>query len=112
MTLWDHQEATLLNSLRNIDNEPIQQVQFVNTDLVHDSLLSRSKAGVKLQSPYGQKSKHGWSACVPDDGSAIITDAQATNGEQISITIYFPKERMSKILFVSTISGSLYHKDQ
>ncbi|KAI2508035.1 hypothetical protein MHU86_6442 [Fragilaria crotonensis] len=105
MTLWDHQEATLLNSLRNIDNEPIEQVQFVNTDLVHDSLLSRSKAGVKLQSPYGEKSKNGWSACVPNDGTAIITDAQAINGEQISITIYFPKERMSKILFVNTITG-------
>ena len=105
MTLWDHHDATLLNSLRHVDNEPIQQVQFVNTDLVHDSLLSRSKTGVKLQSPYGQKSKHGWSSCVPNDGSAMITDVQAINGEQISIAIHFPSEQRSKILFVSSVSG-------
>ena len=105
MTLWDHQDATLLNSLRHVDNEPIEQVQFVNTELVHDSLLSRSKTRVKLQSPYGQTSKHGWSSCVPNDGSSMITDAQAINGEQINITIYFPSERISKILFVRSISG-------
>jgi len=105
ITLWDHHEATLLNSLRHVDEEPIEQVQFVNSDLVHDSILSRSKTGVKLQSPYGHKSQNGWSSGVPNDGKAIVTDAQAINGEQTCISIYFPSERRTKIVYVNTITG-------
>ena len=105
MTLWDHREATLLNSLRHSDEEPIEHVQFVKTYLVHDSLLSRSKTGVKLQSPYGHKSKNGWSSGVPNDGNAIVTDAQAINGEQITISIYLSSERKTKILYVDSTTG-------
>lgn len=105
ITLWDHREATLLNSLRHSDEEPIEQLQFVKTYLVHDSLLSRSKTGVKLQSPYGHKSKNGWSSGVPNDGNVIVTDAQPINGEQISISIYFPSEQKTKILYVDSITG-------
>jgi hypothetical protein len=63
------------------------------------------KTGVKLQCPYGHKSKNGWSSGVPNDGNAIVADAQPINGEQIRYKHLLASERKTKILYVESTSG-------
>jgi hypothetical protein len=107
ITLWDHRDATLLNSLRHVINEPIEAIEFVNTNTVRDSILSRSFYGVKLQSPYGHRSMKVWSSRLPKDGPAVVSQAQFISGEQIGIAMYFADERKSKILYVNAVTGDL-----
>jgi hypothetical protein len=111
MTLWDHHDTTLLHTLQHFTNEPITQMQFVKTDRIQDFVLSLSKHGVKLQSPYGQYSKSGWTSSVPDGDDAIVYDAKVINAEQISIAIYFKEEKKSKVIFVNSITGDPISKN-
>jgi WD40 repeat protein len=111
MTLWDHHDTTLLNTLQHFTNEPIAQMQFVKTGMIHDSVMSRSKHGVKLQSPYGHYSKSGWTSSVPDDDVTFVYDAKVINAEQIGISIYFKEEQRTKIIFVNSVTGDPISKN-
>ena len=66
ITLWDHKEATLLTALQHLDNDraPIESLSFVKTALLNDLILTRSRTGVALQSPYG-KGNESWSWALP-----------------------------------------------
>ena len=105
ISLWDHRDATLLKTLRHINNEPIDKMEFVNSQNFRDFILTKSHNGVKLQSPYGDQSEKGWSFSLPKDSNAVISNAQAIDNEHILISVYLLNLRKTKIVCVDISTG-------
>lgn len=102
ITLWDHRSATLLKTLRHVNQELIERVEFIDSAKSRDFILTKSKTGIKVQSPYGSK---GWSFVLPKGGNAMISQAKAINSEKIVIGVYFFTSNKTKIICVDSNTG-------
>ena len=109
VSLWDHVDATLLTTL--MDEHPIESMEFVNTAHVHDMVMTRTRRGVKLQSPYGAaRGIHlGWSCTLPDGGSVdcatVVDDANV-----VALATWV--NRKASIVLINATTGKPSRKDR
>jgi NET1-associated nuclear protein 1 (U3 small nucleolar RNA-associated protein 17) len=110
ITLWDHKEATLLTALQHIDNDraPIESLSFVKTALLNDLILTRSRTGVALQSPYG-KGKGSWSWALPGNyKDAFVTHAELIpSHDLVALCIAHHKKMKTQVFLLNAATGAL-----
>ena len=106
MTLWDYWDASLLGLLQHLDDRSqIETLQFIKTNQVKDMIMTKSKTGLKLQSPFGRSSSW-WSFGLLVSCSGVeVADIQLIH-EQVAIVMYFQNSNTTKIGIVNASNGS------
>ena len=113
VTMWDHNEVTLLASLRHGDNDgagEVHSVQFLDTNRLSDVLLIKSSTSVALRSPYGNRgpSGFGWNWTVPHylEKNVRVSCAEFLPSDNlVAIALYSEGKKESRILLVDALSG-------
>jgi WD40 repeat protein len=112
ITLWDHSEVTFLSSLTHLDTvgEVIQSIDFLRSRKLHDMVLSVSKSGVTLQSPFGVNGSRnlGWSWAVtkPIRSTSEITDSLYLTGADIVLLALHENESdESRVISIDALTG-------
>ena len=109
LTLWDHNEATLLTALQHLEDDraPVETLSFVKTNFVHDLILTKSRSGVALQSPY-QSGKGNWFCALPEEyKDASVAHAELIpSHDLITVCISFHNNKaQSRVLLLDAVTG-------
>ena len=118
ITLWDTQETRLLTTVRHLGGDGVSDVaidslQFVNSEFCQDMLLTTSRGGVTLQSPFGVASARSlpqWNWGVPRHKSKrmIVTSACLMETHDcVAVALYHTDRDESEIAFIDMGTGEL-----
>jgi NET1-associated nuclear protein 1 (U3 small nucleolar RNA-associated protein 17) len=109
ITLWDHKEATLLTALQHLEDDrtPIDSLSFVKTSFLHDLILTKSRTGVTLQSPFGS-GHDSWSCVLPTNcKDAFVAQTELIpSHDLVVVCMVFPNKAKSRILVLDALSGT------
>jgi hypothetical protein len=110
ITLWDNDEVRFLTSLRHLEGDPatIDSVKFVNTTRSQDLLLTKSSAGITLQSPFGdQGGFQSWSWGIPEGVQGmLVSDVEMIEShESVGISIFDQYSGQSRVVFIDAATG-------
>ena len=122
VTFWDNQETRLLTTARHLDGDgasgnPIESLTFVKSSRCEDMLLTQSKGGVTLQSPFGAASARSlphWNWGVPQykRNRLVVTSACLLETHDcIAVSIYHKSRDESEIVFIDMDSGEVGLRD-
>lgn len=105
LTLWDRCNMTLLTSNHHFDEEDIDSVEFLKTDII----MCKSQSGVSIQSPFGAEdlSEVSWCWTVLDKpASVVVSCAQYFESHNVvAISIYYGYINRSRIVLINATSG-------
>jgi hypothetical protein len=109
ITLWDHKEATFLTALQHLEDDraPVDSLSFVKTNFLHDLILTRSRTGVTLQSPFGS-GHDSWSCVLPTNcKDAYVTHTELVpTHDVVVVCMVFPNNAKSRILLLDALTGT------
>jgi NET1-associated nuclear protein 1 (U3 small nucleolar RNA-associated protein 17) len=109
ITLWDHKEATFLTALQHLEDDraPIDSLSFVKTSFLHDLILTKSRTGVTLQSPFGS-GNDSWSCILPTNcKDAYVTQTELIpSHDLVVVCMVFPNTEKSRILVLDALTGT------
>jgi len=111
LTLWDHENATLLTTVRHLidDSSPIESVKFIKTNALHDLILTESRNGVTLQSPFGETGHTCWSYAIPQNERNNLHVSQVAfmpSHEAVAVSLYCPKINQSQVVVLDAATGT------
>lgn len=105
LTLWDRCNMTLLTSNHHFDEEDIDSVEFLKTDMI----LCKSQSGVSIQSPFGAADlgEVSWCWTVLDKPASVVVSRAhyVVSHDIVAIAIYYGYLNTSRIVLVNATSG-------
>lgn len=105
LTLWDRDDTTLLTSLHHFDEEDIDSVEFIKTDMI----LCKSQSGVSLQSPFSTPDlvDANWYWTVLDKLASVYVSCTQfiASHDIVAISIYYGPVNTSRIVLINATTG-------
>jgi hypothetical protein len=108
ISLWNHKEAVLVNTIKHSDSTCIENIQFVSTTTKANMVMSTSKSGVLVQSPFGSKGMKGWKCALPEKYlDAVVLNAQfLASHDLVAVSTFFFATQSTKVLLLHASSGA------
>lgn len=108
ISLWNHKEAVLVNTIKHSDSTCIENIQFVSTTTKADMVMSTSKSAVLVQSPFGSKGQKGWKCVLPEKcENAVVLNAQfLASHDLVAVSTFFFTTQSTKVLLLDASSGT------
>ena len=107
ISLWNHKESVLVNTIKHSDCTCIDSIQFYSTATKADMVMSKSKSAVFVQSPFGSQGQKGWKCTLPSDcNEATILNAHfLSSHDMVAISTFFVKKQSTRVLLMDATTG-------
>eukprot|EP00977_Amphora_coffeiformis_P014275 scaffold3947_cov179-Amphora_coffeaeformis.AAC.11 len=115
ISLWSSDQGSFLTSLHHLGGSPIESLQFCCKGRLVDTILSFSKRGVVMQSPFQQLvSSHnmGWTWESPStDSSSFLTRMLLIDDKNVIVVAWYHMDAAyTTFLVIDAAEGTILHE--
>ena len=107
ISLWNHKESVLVNTIKHSDCTCIDSIQFYSTATKADMVMTKSKSEVFVQSPFGSKGQKGWKFTLPSDcrEARILHAHFLFSHDMVAISTFHVKKQSTRVVLMDATTG-------